>query len=533
MHYIANIKYGALMQKYLNTFICIFFLSISLTGCGSKSSDSDDKDHPLNTNANLSDLSISPGTLSPTFSTDTATYTVELEYSISSITVTPESDDAKATVKVEDITVTSGNASGAITLDIGENIINVIVTAEDQITTKKYTIVATRLEYANADLSALTLSSINLTPIFSTEITNYTAYVSQSVSSITVTPVTLKTVATVKVNNVTVTSGTVSDPIALTPGGNTINIDVTNGTSTKNYKVVVTKLTGANALLSYIDVSFTELSPLFTSNTENYTSKVLSSIESITVIPIVSDSSSTVTVNGTAVISGKPSDPISLDFGENTVTLIVTAEDSTTETYEIIITREQPLVQNQLQGYWYETDIYYYSAGRNEKQGDYDDQWRKVGAIFSESSVILVADIYYGSTHDTAFGNWIARYARTSSYSMGNTVSVPAESTEIDLMKKKATLTFFSKDYTDWANSVKYYGYTDWAAGIAKDITGRTDDLGFTESAADTMCFNVMKLTVGTPYSIQFGNLEVDTNYNGSTASKRPQVLNRSLTKFE
>jgi hypothetical protein len=64
---------------------------------------------------------------------------------ISSVTVTPTVADATATIKVNGVTVASGNASGAIALAVGSgNVINVVVTAQDGSTTKTYAITVTR-----------------------------------------------------------------------------------------------------------------------------------------------------------------------------------------------------------------------------------------------------------------------------------------------------------------------------------------------------------------------------------------------------
>lgn len=95
---------------------------------------------PPSTNANLSALAMSAGTLSPSFASSTIGYTVNLPGGTTSMTVTPTSANAFATIKVNSSTVTSGNASGSITLSNGANPITIEVTAEDPIATKTYTV---------------------------------------------------------------------------------------------------------------------------------------------------------------------------------------------------------------------------------------------------------------------------------------------------------------------------------------------------------------------------------------------------------
>jgi hypothetical protein len=96
------------------------------------------------TNADLSGLALSQGTLSPAFAIGTRAYTATVDYSVSSVTVTPTLADADATVTVNGIPVNSGSASGAISLRPGPNLITVVVTAEDPAIRTTTTITVTR-----------------------------------------------------------------------------------------------------------------------------------------------------------------------------------------------------------------------------------------------------------------------------------------------------------------------------------------------------------------------------------------------------
>lgn len=93
----------------------------------------------------LSSLDLSTGVLNPAFSSDTTQYTVTLPYPTDSLTVTPTVAKANAQVKVNGVTVISATPSGAINLATGANTITLAVTGQDGITTKVYTVVATRL----------------------------------------------------------------------------------------------------------------------------------------------------------------------------------------------------------------------------------------------------------------------------------------------------------------------------------------------------------------------------------------------------
>ena len=95
-------------------------------------------------NADLSNLTISSGSLSPTFSPGTTSYSVSVANSVSSVTVTPTKAHAGAIIMVNGTVVSSGTSSGAISLSVGANNISMVVTAEDGITTKTYTITVQR-----------------------------------------------------------------------------------------------------------------------------------------------------------------------------------------------------------------------------------------------------------------------------------------------------------------------------------------------------------------------------------------------------
>lgn len=96
--------------------------------------DNENKVEKKSSNASLGSLVISAGTLSPGFSAATKDYTATVDYSCSSLAVTANPADSKASV-----TSVTGNDS----LEVGENTVSVVVTAEDG-STSTYNIVVTR-----------------------------------------------------------------------------------------------------------------------------------------------------------------------------------------------------------------------------------------------------------------------------------------------------------------------------------------------------------------------------------------------------
>jgi len=293
----------------------------------------------ISTNANLSNLTLSSGTLTPTFASGTTSYTVSVGNEVASLTVTPTVADSTATVKVNGSPVTSGSASGSVPLSLGANTITVLVTAEDG-TPKTYTITVTRAKSSNADLSGLTLSSGVLSPSFSSGTLSYTTSVGNEVSGLTITPTVADSTATVKVDGTAVKSGTASGSVPLSVGPNTITVLVTvqDGTP-KTYTITVTRAQSSIADLSGLALSSGALSPAFSSGTLSYTAIVGNEVSVLTITPTLADSTATVNVNGTAVMSGKASGSVPLSVGANTITVLVTAEDGTPKTYTITVTR--------------------------------------------------------------------------------------------------------------------------------------------------------------------------------------------------
>nr|WP_281272182.1 cadherin-like beta sandwich domain-containing protein [Paenibacillus flagellatus] len=194
-------------------------------------------------NANLSNLTLSQGTLAPGFDSATTSYTATVANSVYGLTVTPAVADATATVTVNGNVTASGMPSHSIPLNVGDNEVTVKVTALDG-TEKTYKVTVTReAASSNADLSNLTLSQGTLTPTFLSGTTSYTATVTNSVYSLTVTATVYDPMATVTVNGTPVTSGTASQAIPLNVGSNKIEVTVTaeDGLTKKTYTVDVTR----------------------------------------------------------------------------------------------------------------------------------------------------------------------------------------------------------------------------------------------------------------------------------------------------
>lgn len=309
----------------------------------------------ISVNADLSGLTISAGSLSPTFSAGTTAYSTTVGSAVSSVTVSPTAASTTATIRVRVNSgsfaiVASGANSASLPLNLGNNTIDVQVTAQDGTTIKLYTITVTRLSSV-ASLNNLVLSAAAISPTFSTAVTQYTATVANNVSSTTVTPTATDPQSSiqVRVNNgsfSTVASGATSPVLALAANINTIEVRVTSqdGNSVQSYFIEVTRQ-NISAELSNLTVTPGALSPAFQSNLTAYNVSVTNDITAISVTPtsVIIGSTIQLRINGGGflpIASGATSAPLSLNPGSNMIDVRVTAQDAvTTRTYTITVNR--------------------------------------------------------------------------------------------------------------------------------------------------------------------------------------------------
>ncbi len=289
----------------------------------------------------LSNLLVSNGTLSPGFDYGNLSYTDTVTNQTNSITITPTTNEATSTVKVNGVLVNSGTSCSPITLLAGNNTITLVVTAQDGITKQTYNLTVNRLQSAVSTLSNLTVSSGSLAPVFNSATLAYQDNIPNSISVISVTPTATDATASVSVNGTVVPSGTASTPIPLLVGNNAISMVVTaQDNSTKKYSLTVNRSPSGAAILSNLSISSGALNPIFDSGTLTYNINVPSLTSNISVTPTVNDENSTVTVNGMLVTSGTASVATPLVTGKNVFTIVVTAQDGTTkQTYTVMVYR--------------------------------------------------------------------------------------------------------------------------------------------------------------------------------------------------
>lgn len=113
-------------------------------------------------NNNLKTLVVKGFSISPSFKAETLEYSLQVTDDTEKLDITAEAENEKATVKIE----------GNETLAEGENIIKIIVTAENG-TTKTYTIKAIKQQEKVFGLQSLTIKGTNISNQFHTDLYEY------------------------------------------------------------------------------------------------------------------------------------------------------------------------------------------------------------------------------------------------------------------------------------------------------------------------------------------------------------------------
>ena len=193
----------------------------------------------------------------PPFSPGTDTYAAPVDSAVAVVTVAAEPTDAGATVEYLDgagVALDDADANTAghqVTVNVGDNVIVVEVTAEDGVSTGTYTVTVRRpvAADANANLRALSVSDGALRPFFDPERTDYTALVLYWVSRTTLEAEAEESGAAIEYLDGAGGALADLDPVAaghqvaLALGATRFGVRVAaaDGTTTKTYTVTVTR----------------------------------------------------------------------------------------------------------------------------------------------------------------------------------------------------------------------------------------------------------------------------------------------------
>jgi len=267
--------------------------------------------------ATLKSLGVTGQTLSPSFSANTTSYTVNVPNDTKSVTLTGTANHSGAKV----------TGLGSVNLTGDTTTANVKVTAEDGSTTKTYTVKIVReadpvSKSNDATLKGLSISGYNITPTFNPSTTEYQLTIPNNATEVIVNATKNNSNAKVEVNGAR----------NLAVGNNKVTVKVTAEDGTvKNYVIHVTRQEPINenlngdATLKSLNVSGFTLLPTFKKETTSYTINVPNNITGLNVSAIPTHDKAKVTVTGN----------LGWKEGVNTISIKVTAENGTTKIYTV------------------------------------------------------------------------------------------------------------------------------------------------------------------------------------------------------
>jgi hypothetical protein len=301
----------------------------------------------LSPNAALFSLSVSgSGSFSANF--NFAYQTLEpltVANTVSSVNLFLYAENAGAKATVNGTVVPGSNQEyylSPVNLAVGDNLLNVILTAEDGVATRTYPIHITRLPYVNVDLASLAVSNGTLTPAFAAGTTTYNLKIANNLTTLGITPVASGPGVTIQVGGITVDAANPTATVNVSPGlPNRIRTVVTaaDGITKKTYTIAVAYATD-NATLASLQISEGALSPAFAADKESYTASVNGLVDSVHIKPVSTDANATVTVNGITPDGTTGMVVLPLSYGPNQIVTTVISQDGTvTKMYTITVNK--------------------------------------------------------------------------------------------------------------------------------------------------------------------------------------------------
>ncbi|OGS35517.1 MAG: hypothetical protein A2293_08235 [Elusimicrobia bacterium RIFOXYB2_FULL_49_7] len=223
--------------------------------------------HRKSSDAFLSDLMVSDGTLNPLFVIDSFSYQDTVSDRVNAIRFRPTARQANATILINGLSALSGMTSDSFPIQTGDNNFVIAVNAEDTTNSaltyndvhKFYTINVVRPISTNASLSGLTVSSGALSPVFSPDSTSYIDTVQSNVDTLFVLATLAHDSATMMINDISVLSGSQSPKqylnFGLNSGAIRIEINAEETDASKTYLIDVYRMPAVPVLAGIHDTT--------------------------------------------------------------------------------------------------------------------------------------------------------------------------------------------------------------------------------------------------------------------------------------
>lgn len=305
---------------------------------------------PASNNAALSAIGLSVGgNLAPAFAPASYNYTLDVASSVDTLLLSPAASDYGT------VTVNGGSSATPVALATGNNSIDIDVTAQDGVTSQRYTLLVNRaspvgdLSLAGLRLVGVDGSSNSFVPDYSSN--TLSASVLYATSRFTVAPTAADSQARITVNGQSVASGGSSPPVDLSGASATVTIVVSaaDGSASRSYTLTVNRAAaGSDDRLADLQASGQTLDsmlPAFSADQLSYRFSYISIYGQSPDTPELNVRASTshryasLTINGRAASSGVATS-VPLVIGANAVTVRVGAENGlSARDYVLNVTR--------------------------------------------------------------------------------------------------------------------------------------------------------------------------------------------------
>lgn len=229
-------------------------------------------------------------------------------------------DEANAEIDTADSSIVTIN-----NLEVGANTVEIEVTAATG-EKRSYVLNVYRMPNSNNFIKTLTVTGSDnneyvLGPTFAPEVTSYTLSVPNEVSYINI-------AATPDVSTTKIAG---AGKINLATGANKIEVTSTAQSGDVSvYTIIVTRAKSSNANLKSLSAKEGTFNEKFDKDTTDYSLTVEAHKKSLTINAVPEDDTATYVIKNNA----------NFRIGKNTVSVVVTAEDGTVKTYNIVVNKE-------------------------------------------------------------------------------------------------------------------------------------------------------------------------------------------------
>ncbi|MBS7528330.1 InlB B-repeat-containing protein [Fusibacter paucivorans] len=305
----------------------------------------------LNDDSELKSLTVTGYALDQPFDADTLSYTIS-HVTAATVDILPIASDSSFAEVTVNGTAVNAQSPVKVSLQNGANVVNIVVMAQDKVSKTTYTVTINK-DSDLANLASLSVVDYSISPAFDKDTTNYQVNITTSGSLLVVVvpekgatvDLSAYNMTTSSMINVTTGSSLKASTVKVTPAYGTTQypfaVTAQNGIDKKTYMLTVINKDDT-AVLKTLTLGNETKTPSAQQNQVNY-QLANTTNNSIDVTPTaLSERIQQITINGTVVNSGDVTN-VPLAMGNNTITIIVTAEDgATTATYTVEIARVAP-----------------------------------------------------------------------------------------------------------------------------------------------------------------------------------------------